>query len=60
LEASLAAFSRQALLPYERIQRIAWVDAIPRTALGKVRRQLLGDLVAKTSRPPTSNPPAAA
>jgi o-succinylbenzoate---CoA ligase len=42
IESSLAAFCREALLPFERIQRVAWVDAIPRTPLGKVQRQLLG------------------
>lgn len=38
---SLAAFCPQALLPYERPHRIVWVDAMPRTPLGKIRRQLL-------------------
>lgn len=38
---SLDLFAREALLPYERPHRIAWVDRIPRTALGKCQRQLL-------------------
>jgi O-succinylbenzoic acid--CoA ligase len=41
LTASLDACCREALLPFERIHRVAWVDAIPRTALGKVQRALL-------------------
>jgi len=41
LAASLDASCREALLPFERIRRVAWVDAIPRTALGKVQRALL-------------------
>lgn len=42
---SLAAFCREALLPYEQPRRIAWVEAIPRTALGKCRRALLAQEV---------------
>lgn len=38
---SLDAFCRAALLPYERPRRIAWVDQMPRTALGKIQRPLL-------------------
>jgi o-succinylbenzoate---CoA ligase len=45
LESSLAAFNRAALLPFERFQRVAWVDRIPRTPLGKVQRALLQDSV---------------
>ncbi len=41
LAASLDACCREGLLPFERIHRVAWVDAIPRTALGKVQRALL-------------------
>jgi O-succinylbenzoic acid--CoA ligase len=43
---SLAAFCRQALLPYEQPHRIAWVDAMPRTPLGKIQRQLLARQVS--------------
>jgi o-succinylbenzoate---CoA ligase len=46
LLASLRAFSRDALLPYERPHRIVWRDRIPRTALGKCQRQLLAREVA--------------
>ena len=38
---SLLAFSRDALLPYEQPHRVAWVERIPRTALGKCQRSLL-------------------
>ena len=41
LEASLAEHGREHLLPFERVQRLAWVEAIPRTALGKCLRVLL-------------------
>jgi O-succinylbenzoic acid--CoA ligase len=41
LLASLLDFCRDALLPYERPRRIAWVARIPRTALGKCQRALL-------------------
>jgi o-succinylbenzoate---CoA ligase len=41
LAASLDAYGREELLPFERLQRVAWVDAIPRTTLGKVQRALL-------------------
>jgi O-succinylbenzoic acid--CoA ligase len=41
IEASLAAHGREHLLPFERVRRVAWVEAIPRTALGKCRRVLL-------------------
>ncbi len=41
IEASLASFCRAVLLPYERIQRVAWVERIPRTPLGKPQRALL-------------------
>ena len=46
LEPSLEAFCRHALFGYERPQRLVWVDAIPRTALGKCQRQQLASLVA--------------
>lgn len=48
---SLEAFSRLALLAYERPRRIAWVDAIPRTPLGKCRRPLLLQEVGGETRP---------
>lgn len=32
---------RATLLPYERVQRVVWTGAIPRTSLGKVQRLLL-------------------
>jgi o-succinylbenzoate---CoA ligase len=51
LAASLAAFCREALLPYERIRRVAWVDAIPRTPLGKCQRSLLASQVGKQPGP---------
>jgi O-succinylbenzoic acid--CoA ligase len=38
---SLDSFCREALLPFERVHRVAWVDSIPRTPLGKVRRARL-------------------
>jgi o-succinylbenzoate---CoA ligase len=41
IKSSLASFCLEALLPFERIQRVAWVDSIPRTPLGKVQRALL-------------------
>jgi O-succinylbenzoic acid--CoA ligase len=41
LAASLDACGRKELMPFERIRRVAWVSAIPRTALGKVQRALL-------------------
>jgi O-succinylbenzoic acid--CoA ligase len=50
LAASLDAFCRDTLLPFERIQRVAWVDAIPRTPLGKVQRALLCRDVAAIPR----------
>jgi O-succinylbenzoic acid--CoA ligase len=50
LEASLMSFCREALLPFERIQRMARVEVIPRTPLGKVRRHELSALVTGQSR----------
>jgi O-succinylbenzoic acid--CoA ligase len=41
LAPALAAFCAEALLPYERIGRIAWTERIPRTPLGKCQRALL-------------------
>jgi O-succinylbenzoic acid--CoA ligase len=41
VEASLASHGREHLLPFERVRRVAWVDTIPRTPLGKCRRVLL-------------------
>ena len=48
---SLLAFCRDALLPYERPHRIACVERIPRTALGKCQRTLLAGEVGFQSRP---------
>jgi acyl-CoA synthetase (AMP-forming)/AMP-acid ligase II len=47
---SLLSFSRDALLPYEQPHRIAWVNRIPRTALGKCRRALLASEVSLQPR----------
>jgi o-succinylbenzoate---CoA ligase len=41
IESTLAAFCRDTLLPFERIQRVAWLESIPRTPLGKVQRALV-------------------
>lgn len=41
VEASLAAFCRDRLMPFERVRRVAWVEEIPRTPLGKIQRELL-------------------
>jgi O-succinylbenzoic acid--CoA ligase len=41
IEESIGNHARDHLLPFERIRRVAWVDEIPRTALGKCRRVLL-------------------
>jgi o-succinylbenzoate---CoA ligase len=49
LTASLEAYCRDILLPFERIQRVAWVDAIPKTSLGKVQRALLARQVGEQS-----------
>jgi o-succinylbenzoate---CoA ligase len=38
---SLVAFSREALLPFERVRRLVRVGRIPRTPLGKCQRALL-------------------
>jgi O-succinylbenzoic acid--CoA ligase len=51
LAASLDAYGREELLPFERIRRVAWVDAIPRTALGKVQRALLARQVGEQPFP---------
>ena len=51
LAASLDAYCRDMLLPFERIQRIAWVDAIPKTPLGKVQRALLARRVGQQPIP---------
>ncbi|HEX7484711.1 MAG TPA: AMP-binding protein [Vicinamibacterales bacterium] len=51
LVASLASFCRENLLPFERIQRLAWVDRIPRTPLGKCQRPLLTRHVSEQARP---------
>jgi o-succinylbenzoate---CoA ligase len=44
-ESSLTSFCRDELMPFERIQRVAWVESIPRTPLGKVQRGLLAQQV---------------
>jgi acyl-coenzyme A synthetase/AMP-(fatty) acid ligase len=49
--ASLDAYCRGFLLPFERIQRVAWVDAIPKTPLGKVQRALLARQVGEQPFP---------
>jgi o-succinylbenzoate---CoA ligase len=49
LAASLEAFCRSTLLPVERIQRVAWVDGIPRTPLGKAQRALLASRLAQSA-----------
>ncbi len=51
LTASLDACCRDVLLPFERIQRVAWVDAIPKTPLGKVQRALLARQVGEQPVP---------
>ena len=51
LASSLTAFCREALLPFERIQRVAWVREIPRTPLGKCQRALLSRQVGEQSGP---------
>ncbi len=51
LASSLTAFCREALLPFERIQRVAWVEAIPRTPLGKCQRALLAGQVGEQAGP---------
>lgn len=54
LLASLAAFeSSSPALPYERVRRVALVNAIPRTALGKCRRALLAALLSPPASPAT-------
>jgi o-succinylbenzoate---CoA ligase len=47
---SLASYCRTSLLPYEQPHRIAWVDRIPRTALGKCQRALLAREVSLQPR----------
>ena len=41
IEESIGNYGRDHLLPFERVRRVAWVDEIPRTPLGKCRRVLL-------------------
>jgi len=43
IDAFVLQFNQQ-VLPFERIQKIFFVDAIPKTALGKLNRILLGKL----------------
>jgi O-succinylbenzoic acid--CoA ligase len=47
---SLEAWARRTLPPYACPRRIAWVDAIPRTALGKCQRALLSRQVCLEPR----------
>jgi O-succinylbenzoic acid--CoA ligase len=47
IEASLDAYGRKHLLPFERVRRVAWVGEIPRTPLGKCRRVLLARQVGQ-------------
>ncbi len=49
VEASLEAYGRDHLLPYERVRRVVWVAEIPRTPLGKCRRVLLTSQVGEQS-----------
>ncbi len=44
---SIGIYSRNHLLPFERVRRVVWVDEIPRTPLGKCRRALLTRQVAE-------------
>ncbi|HEY3383987.1 MAG TPA: AMP-binding protein [Vicinamibacterales bacterium] len=48
---SFDQFEQEALLPFERIQRVVWVDRIPRTPLGKCRRALLAREVGLQAGP---------
>jgi o-succinylbenzoate---CoA ligase len=41
IESTLQAFCRESLLPFERIRRVAWLESLPRTPLGKVQRALV-------------------
>jgi O-succinylbenzoic acid--CoA ligase len=54
LLASLARFESGAMLPPERIRRLALVEAIPRTPLGKCRRQALSALLDPAAPPGAS------
>jgi O-succinylbenzoic acid--CoA ligase len=51
IEASLDAFGRDHLLPFERVRRVAWLAEIPRTPLGKCRRVLLAEQVGQQAGP---------
>ena len=51
IEASLEADGRDRLLSFEQVRRVAWVDEIPRTPLGKCRRALLARQVGKQAGP---------
>lgn len=55
LESELQSFCAGVLLPYQRIRRVAWVDGIPRTPLGKVQRGLLAKLVVVSPPPGDSS-----
>lgn len=50
LDASLLQHFRDGVLPFERMQRVAWVDNIPRTPLGKCQRALLARQVSDQAR----------
>jgi o-succinylbenzoate---CoA ligase len=47
---SLLSFTRERLLPYEQPARLVAVEQIPRTALGKIQRQLLAQQVSLQPR----------
>ncbi|HSK11462.1 MAG TPA: AMP-binding protein [Vicinamibacterales bacterium] len=49
---SLNRFDAAATLPFERVQRVAIVPAIPRTALGKCQRPLLAAVLLGRANPP--------
>lgn len=50
LDVSLCQYFRDGVLPFERIQRVAWVERIPRTSLGKCQRALLACQVSDQAR----------
>ncbi len=59
VEATLQAFARERLASFKVPKRIVRVEAIPRTASGKVRRPTVAELIAAASLPsagPAGNP----
>ena len=47
------SFSRQRLAPYKCPHRLVWVDALPSTASGKLKRHAVLEMIAsESSRPP--------